>query len=296
MLAGGLVYLWQNPQGGQSTAASDSQLASVDQRLQTLETRLSRLEQRPSGSSVDLGPLTQRVDALEKQGAGNVDALAKRVSALEQKSGTDPQIASRLDALSSRLDTLAGREKSNDDDLSRRLDAEAAKVASLESAASKISGLADRASRLARLQAAQAALSAGQPLGELPNAPSALSRWSDTAPPTEGALRLAYPAAERAALAASGPDADGKPFLDRVLARAQDLVTIRQGDHVIVGDQAAGVLARARTALDAGDLPAAVSAVDQLQGPARDAMADWLGKAKALLAARAALADLAAKS
>jgi hypothetical protein len=296
VLAGGLVYLWQNPQAGQASSGSDDQIATIGQRLQTLESRVARLEQRPAGGAADLGPLTARVDALEKRSPGDGGALAARVTALEQKAGGDPQVAARLDALSGRLDALAGREQSTDADLSRRLDAQSAKVAALEASASKIAGLADRAAQLARLQAATAALAAGRPLGEVPNAPAALARWADTAPPTEGALRLAYPAKERAALAASQPDTDGKPFLDRVLARAQDLVTIRQGDHVIVGDAAAGILARARTALDAGDLPAAVAAVDELHGSARDAMADWLAQAKALLAARAALADMAAKA
>jgi hypothetical protein len=87
---------------------------------------------------------------------------------------------------------------------------------------------------------------------------------------------------------------DDKPFLARMLAHAGDLVTVRQGDRVLMGDPAAGVLARAHTALAAGDLAGAVEAVSSLSGPAATAMTGWLGNAKALLAARAGLTDMAA--
>jgi hypothetical protein len=107
-------------------------------------------------------------------------------------------------------------------------------------------------------------------------------------------LRLAFPEAARNALAAAHPSTDGKPLLARVWAEAQDLVTIRQGDHVLVGDATAGVLEHARAALAAGDLATAVSAVGSLQGAAAQAMAAWLADARALLDARGALADWAA--
>ena len=95
-------------------------------------------------------------------------------------------------------------------------------------------------------------------------------------------------------MAASQPDTGGKPFLGRMLTRAEELVTVRQGDRVLVGNPAAGVLARARGALDAGDLAGAVAAVSGLSGPPAAAMAAWLADAQALLAARAGLADMAA--
>lgn len=292
VLAVAMVFLWQNPAVPPAPAQSDD-VQALARQIQTLESRLGRLEQRPAGAS-DVAPLTARIDALEKRSPSDTGPLAARVAVLEQKAGGDVQIAGRVDALAGRLDALAGREQAGETELTRRIDAVAARVVALEQTAGQISGLADRAGRLARLQAAEAALAAGQPLGEIPGAPSALARFAAAKPPTEAMLRLTYPAAERAALAASRPDTDGKPFLDRVLARAQDLVTIRQGDHVILGDPAAGILARAHTALTAGDLPATVAAVMDLHGPAADAMADWRSQAEALLAAKAALADMAA--
>ena len=44
----------------------------------------------------------------------------------------------------------------------------------------------------------------------------------------------------------------------------------------------------------AGDVAGAVDAVSSLHGAAADAMSNWLAQAKALLAARSALADMSA--
>ena len=181
------------------------------------------------------------------------------------------------------MDALSGRDQGADSDLGRRLDSDEARLAALERATAQMAATAQQAARLARIEAAEAALAAGQPLGDLPNAPPAVARFAAANPPTEASLRLAFPPAERAALAASQSGHGGKPFLARVLARAEDLVTVRQGDRVLFGDPAAGVLARARTALDAGDLAGAVAAVSSLSGPPAAAMAAWLADAKALL-------------
>jgi len=130
----------------------------------------------------------------------------------------------------------------------------------------------------------------------LPGAPPAVVRFAAVNPPTLPGLRLAFPAAERAAREASQPDTEGKPFMERVWNRTQELVTVRQGDKVLVGDSAAGALARARVALDAGDLAAAVQAVSSLSGPPADAFSSWLDDARALLDAQSALSDMAANA
>ena len=79
-------------------------------------------------------------------------------------------------------------------------------------------------------------------------------------------------------------------------SRVQQAVVVRQGDDVLVGDPAAGVLARAQDAMSAGDLAGTVQIVETLQGPAREAMASWLAEAHQLLDARAALSSLVAHS
>ncbi|MGA3400247.1 MAG: mitofilin family membrane protein [Acetobacteraceae bacterium] len=288
VLAGAIGLVWWSFQQPASQPVAD---------LAALQDRVARLEQRPvpaAAGPVDLGPLTARVAALEQRTAPDLSPLEARVAALEKQVADNSPFAARLDALSGRVDALSGRDQGAVSDLGRRLDADEARLATLERTTAQMTAAAQQTARLARIQAAEAALAAGQMLGDLPNAPPAVARFAAANPPTEASLRLAYPAAEHAALAASHPDADEKPLLARALAYAGDLVTVRQGDRVLLGDPAAGVLARARTALAAGDLGDAVAAVSSLSGPPAAAMAAWLADAKAVLAARAALAAMAA--
>jgi hypothetical protein len=215
--------------------------------------------------------LEASIAALEQRQPANLAPLEARIAALEQRH--PPSVA----PLEARIGALEGAESTAQADLSRRVAA------------------SDKVSRhTALVQAAALALAAGRKLGDLPSAPPALTRFANAAPPTEAALRLAFPAAARAALAAAHPAAEGKPLLARLWAEAQDLVTVRQGDRVLVGDPAAGMLEGARVALDAGDLAVAVNDVATLQGAAARAMATWLDEAHALLEARAALATWAA--
>jgi hypothetical protein len=248
--------------------APPSGSAPLEQRVQAIEARVAALERRPAPVAAAQPAPTAATDL------GPVQA---RIAALEQRPPPGPA-------------------PNPDDSLAPRLTADEARLATLEKTAELPAQLADRANRVARIQAAFIALSVGRPLGDLPGAPPALARYAAAAPPTEAALRLGFPAAAQAALAADHPAPGDKPFLERVWAEAQDLVTIRQGEHVLVGDPAAGVLAHAQTALDAGDLAGAVASVGSLSGPAAPALAAWLDQARGLIAVRAALADLAAQT
>ena len=295
ILAAALVWVWRHPIVAEPQAERVDTLA---RQLSAFESRVSRLEQRPSPQAADLGPLTARVTALEKHpapqapgaaiSAPDLVPLEARVDALEQQranlapleariASLEHRQAASLAPLEGRIAALEGSESTMLADLSRRVTAN------------------NQASRhTALIQAAALALASGQKLGDLQGAPPALARFANAAPPTEAALRLAFPAAARAALAAAHPPTAGEPLLARMWAEAQDLVTIRQGDRMLVGDPTAGVLERSRAALDAGDLPIAVKEVATLQGAAAEAMAAWLDQARTLLEARAALTAWAA--
>jgi hypothetical protein len=254
--------------------------APLEQRVQAIEARVAALERRPAATQPAPAAAAQSAPAAAAgptAAAPDLGPLQARIAALEQR--PPPAPAPTPDA-----------------SLAPRVTADEARLATLEKTAELPAQLADRANRVARIQAAFIALSAGRPLGDLPGAPPALARYATAAPPTEAGLRLAFPAAAQAALAAGRPAPGDKPFMERIWAEAQDLVTIRRGEHVLVGDPAAGVLAHARTALDAGDLAGAVASVGSLSGPAAQALAAWLDQARGLLAARAALADLAAQT
>ena len=220
-----------------------------------------------------LGPLLARLDALEH----------RPVPAADER---------KVDAIASQVEALSARDPGPE--LRARLDDAEKKLGGLATTSAKATEAADRAALIARLQGASAALTAGRPLGATPGAPPALARFATSAPPTIASLRLAFPAAEQAALKVSKPDLAGKSFANRILGRLQDFhfLTVREGDRVLLGNTTAAHLTHARTMLDAGDLDGAVKAVSALSGPPADAIASWLGDAKALLAAREALTAL----
>ena len=172
-----------------------------------------------------------------------------------------------------------------------------ARMQALEAAQTRIAGIEARATRLQAIAALRARLDAGQALGPslgaFPNAPAALSRFASAAPPTESGLRLAFEDAARAARAASEPAREGQSILESASARLAGLVTIRRGETVIWGDEAAAALEAARRALEAGDLPGALGKLAPLPPNARAALGAWEAEAQALLAARAALLTLA---
>jgi hypothetical protein len=169
-------------------------------------------------------------------------------------------------------------------------------LTTLQSNTVDVTKLTARITLLNQLTMARMALDAGQPLGVIANASPALSIFASQPPPTESALKLGFPAAARAAEAASvAGDTKGGVWA-HMLARLENFVTISAGSHVLIGAPAAAVIAQARTLLDAGDLAGAVAALNQLSMTTQAAMGDWLVQARALVAARAALADMARRA
>lgn len=257
VLIGGLVWVWQDRAAPDTTMISDLQAS-----LKAAQQRIAALEQRPTAPPVD----TSRIAALEK----TVAELANRPApAAPDVAGA---VASASAALTARIETLDSKLQQDMADTQAR------------------------AEQATRLRAATAALEAGKPLGDLPGAPPALAQFARTAPPTEPALRLSFNSYASDAEAASQPSAEGHSFSERMWMRAQTLVTVRQGNHVLVGAPAAATLAVARGKLDAGDLAGAVAAMAPLDPAATTAMAPWTRDTKALIDARAALAAMAAKS
>jgi hypothetical protein len=150
---------------------------------------------------------------------------------------------------------------------------------------------------LNRLESARIALDSGQPLGDIPGAPPALQKFATTPPPTQAGLQLSFPAAAAAANAASVDKQDRGTVWQQALARVENLVTISNGAHVIIGAPAAAVTAQAETQLNAGDLAGAVATLTNGLSPnTQSALGDWLPAAQSLLAARAAIITLANQS
>ncbi len=314
VLAGSLYYLYRNPSVPPGTEQEAARVDTLQQQLQSTADRLTQLEHRPVPPPPNLGPLENRIAALEQRPVAvapppspppppqDLGPLTGRIDAALSKQGADLQnLTTRVDTVEGRLtatEKQAGAAAGQIGGVTERLDTVESRLAATEkqanATAGQIGGVTERAQRISRIQVATAALEAGQRLGEIPGAPPALARFAHDAPPTEAALRLSFDNAADAAERASQPAImDEKPFVSRLWTRAQQSVTVRQGDRVLLGDPIAGVLAHARQALEAGDLAGAVAALNGLAGPAAAAMADWTSQARALLEARSALAAMA---
>jgi hypothetical protein len=253
LLAAAVFFLWQELQIF-GRQVDPARVATMQAEMSNLQQRVAELEARP----VPVPPAPVDLGPLEG-----------RVAALEQRPATP---ADPTAALSADVTALQGR------------------VAQAEAHATQVS---DTAARSARLESAGVALAFGQPLGAIPGAPAALTRFATANPPTEASLRLEFSGAARQAETASRPDTAGQSFGQRVWQRIASLVTVREGSKVLVGAPAAVVLGTAQDKLEAGDLAGAVAALDGLDGPAAQAMAPWRAHAQALLDARAALAAMA---
>ena len=318
---------------GPDLAPVERRLAALEARpapdLSGIEQRLAAIP-----APADLRPLEGRVAAAEARAAQALArpipdpaAFAPRATVEGLTSRAD-RLSERLDAVGARQQAADAEAIRRTEDLARgmnerlgaaeRAEAErisaattglearlrgaesqlATRLAALEAAQARVAAVESRATRLAAFDGLRLRLDAGQPLGPslaaLPAAPAALTRFATVAPPTEASLRLSFDAAARAARAASEPAREGQGMLDSAVSRLSGLVTVRRGDQVVWGDAAAAEIEGARRALEAGDIDATLARIDRLPPAAKAAMAEWVAQAKALGAARAALASLAA--
>lgn len=310
----------------EAVAAATRRAEAAEQRLAALDERIAAvardLAARPAfdpnavAGRAALEQLAGRVEALAREAQASVAQQQQRQAAAEQAiSGFAGRVAANETALAARtqaLEAQAARIGAVEQALAARLGAlegqvaqrgqaieqQAARITQLEGTAQRLAALEGRSARLGALDAARSALEAGQPLGAalrpIQNPPAALARFAETAPPTEAQLRLAFEDAARAARAASEPAREGAGVLDGAVARLSGLVTVRRGEDVLFGDAAAAEIERARRAVEAGDIEGALRHLARLSAPAREAMRGWIGQAEALVAARAALRQLAA--
>jgi hypothetical protein len=255
-----IAHIQQNP-----TSVDPARVATLESRIGTVQQRLAQLEQRPLPAAPPPVPPSPAPGPDLKPLEARLDQVAAKVNALQgAEAGAAQSLAGRLQALEQR-------------------------VAQAEQQAQAVVAAA---ARTTRLQAAGVALEAGQPLGEIPGAPPALARFAVVNPPTEASLRLSFPAAADAAEQASEPSGAGLSLPARMWERVQTLVTVQQGNKVLIGPPSLQVLAQTRARLDAGDLAGTVATLDQLDAAAAKAMAGWRAQAQSLLDARAALAGM----
>ena len=118
-----------------------------------------------------------------------------------------------------------------------------------------------------------------------------LPAYAEKGIPTVPDLARSFVVAKEGAQVATAPASSGS-LVDTLMASAQSLVTIKRLDEPTTGQGPGAALARAKAALDQGDLAAAVKEVETLDGASREAFAAWLGQAHARLSADETLIQL----
>jgi len=280
--------------GALETALREREPISLE-ALNTLRSRLDRQE----GTLADQqrrteAQIAETENAFSQRITGAEAQLAQRVAAAE--AALAPKLASLETTMQQRLAAAEQAARQQAETQQQQINA---RFATLEQREARIVAAEQRLNRLVASTALTTALEAGKPLGAalagLPGIPpAALTRYSDTAPPTMAALRLSFEDAARAARAAAEPATEGQGVLEAAATRLSNLVTIRRGESVVWGDAISGELEGARQALNAGDVAAAVQKVEALPEAVRTPMAGWLAQAKGLLEARNALGELMA--
>jgi uroporphyrinogen-III synthase len=281
----GRIAALENRLRGVETAAAEARQLAGDRaavealaaRLATLEGRIDRAIAAAPGPSSIPDSLIQRLDAVEAKLAD----VAARPEAAPAAPGPDPSLDRRLQAIEerlaalTRLDRAAGAER----EAARRV-ALAGAAAALRNAASGPGGY-------------QPALDAVRALGEGDGAVlaalDALAPAAAQGRPTAASLRERF-AGLAPELLRTPVEADG-PWYGRAWDRIAGLVSVRRVGE-LAGDDVEAIVARAEVKLNAGDLPGAVTELDQLPpGPAGRAK-NWLGDARGRLALDQALQRL----
>jgi hypothetical protein len=282
-------------------------LAGLNDRVAQLETSLKTLAETASeGGSIataaaiaqQIAEAEQRLDA--KIAASLADGKGASAAALEQ-------MRTEIAELKAKLGALAEAELGTGD--SPDLAALAERIAKLEATLPEIVNVLNKESAGAKSAAVaiafanlRAAVSDGRPYAAELDTISALApsvgdlgvlpAYAETGIPTVPELARSFATARDTALALAAAPAAGGSLVDNLMASAQSLVTIRRIDEAPSGDGPAATLARAKAALDQGELAAAVKDVETLDGATREAFSAWLGEARARLGADQTLTRL----
>jgi hypothetical protein len=262
--------------------------------LETLQSRLAAIEaDLPDAAAsaelaLRLDALAARVDALEplaEQSAGIQDVLGGLSS---QVKGLGEQIAGvleRADALHAAVEGLSTRVTDTENRVAAGGDRRE-QAAALALLTSQI----DRA--IAQSQSYEEPLRSLAGLGAedevVRQAAAELAPGAATGVPSLAQLQQSFdPVAREVVQRARAPEGDS--LIDQAADNLLRLVTVRPVGADVEGGGPGARVARAEAHLAAGDLTAAVAELEALQGPAAEAAADWLAKAKSRLAASAAL-------
>jgi hypothetical protein len=260
--------------------------AEFNAAFEDLEGRQVRLRQQIEG-------LAPRVDAIERT-LGALRASVDKLSTSEQNVEVEvvKQFGDRialLEAQAGAATGLAQQVRSLEESTEIARDT-ASKLATAVLAVGQLVQVVRDGGPFVRQLAAVRALGGDDP--DIAQAAAELEPFSATGVPTLAALRAQLPATIDAVIRAT-PVTASDTWTDRVVNRLASLVTVRRvGSPAIAAGGIDGIVAQAETALEGGDLQAAVTALERLDGAPAVAAADWLQHARARLTADRALSTL----
>ena len=285
------------------SGASPDEVAALEKRIATLENRpapapgvppdiadrLAKLEQRPQAQiPSDLADRVKRLE--EQQGKTSVPPeVAQRLQQLEQRPEPDPAAAK---AAQQEAQNLGGTVETLQQRVAM-LEAEQRKEASVDRTGQALLLAVTQLRRVA---------ATGKPFAAELGAAIAMAKDS---PEIAASLEKLQPLAANGvstvtqlagqfgktaeAIARAGAAPKSEDWSDQILAKLRGLVTIRRVGTPAVETGNDVAVANAEQALAQGDLPAAVAAVETLDGGAKAAAAPWLEAARQRLAVDAAL-------
>jgi hypothetical protein len=250
------------------TVFSDAQLSRIDgdeQILKDMADRIAVLEKRPvppatprqsSESAAAIKALQDQVTKLAATGTTTADGLAKLQTAVARANAGERASHAQLLALANLRIAAEGAAPFG------------AELASMRALAGDNTGLTQR---LATLDGA-----------------------AKTGLPTLAALRERFDRTVAPAILRAPRDVSKESWWQQIVARVKRLVVVRRvaADGAMPRDATEAAVARAENALEAGDLSAAVKALEPLTGAAAKVAASWTAQAKTRLAAETTLAAL----
>lgn len=278
------------------------ELAELAHRVAKLETSLKTLVETASegGSVASAAAIAQQVGEAEKQLEAKMEAaLAKgeaaNDSALEQMRSEIAELKAKLGALAE-AELGTGEPGDGGPELAEVTE----RIAKLEATLPQLADAIDKDAAGAKSAAAaiafanlRAAVSDGRPYAAELDTVSTLASsvgdlgilpaYAEAGIPTLPELTRSFATARDSALAVAPEQPSGGSLVDNLMASAQSLVKIRRLDEAPTGEGPAATLARAKAALDQGDLALAVKEVKMLDSTTREAFSAWLGQAHARL-------------
>lgn len=284
-------------------AANSARIEEVAQTLEALPVPeapdLSGLEGGLAEARATVGELRGEIEALRLGLEGRVTDLgaelasfSDRLRRLEEQPERGDGSAARAAAAEAELSEFRGQLQSLIAEAERKIADADARAAEIEQAAEQAAAEAEVEAKLAELRAA---VESGAPFAELLSdlsaMPEALAVDAAKGVPTLVSLQQEFPAAARAALAATqtvSTDASATERFTAFLRRQTNARSLTPQE----GGSADAILSRAEAALDTGDLETALAELSALPEPSQRAMSDWLARAHARQAALAAVTEI----